>query len=157
MKAVAVGEIVHGKLHVGPAHRSAMQEALLVWPDGPVTLTVEREAATRSPQANAYYWAVVVKLLAAHTGYTPNETHDVLKIKFLPKDVAMATGTGQVVAEFVIGGSTTELTSVQFYDYIEQIRQWAFEALDVDIPPADPEWRERVLEEKRQLALASGE
>ena len=114
---------------------------MLVWPDGPATLTVEREAATRSLEANAYYWGVVVKALADHTGYTADETHEVLKIKFLPKDVALRTGMGEVVAEFVIGGSTRTLTVGEFFDYVERIRQWAFEALDVDIPPADPTWR----------------
>ena len=106
MRAEIPVEIVHGKLDIGPSWRMALQESLLVWPDGPATLVVEREQATRSVQANAYYWGVVVKALATHTGYTPDETHDALKIQFLPKDVALRTGTGQVVAEFVIGGST---------------------------------------------------
>jgi len=134
-------DIVHGKLHISGSARSAIQEAVLVWSDGPATLTVERESATRSPQANAYYWGVVVKSLADHTGYTPDETHDVLKIKFLPKDVALRTGTGTVIAEFVIGGSTRALSVGEFYDYVERIRQWAFDALEVDIPPGDPAWR----------------
>jgi hypothetical protein len=136
-------DIVHGKLQVSGSARSALQEALLTWPDGPATLTVEREAATRSREANAYYWSVVVKALAVYTGYTPDETHDVLKIKFLPKDVALRTGTGDVVDAFVIGGSTRELSISEFYEYVEQIRQWAFEAFNVDIPPGDPAWRSK--------------
>jgi hypothetical protein len=150
MKHAIYGEIVHGKLHVAPSMRSAMQEALLVWPDGPVTLTVEREVATRSVQANAYYWAVVLKALADHTGYTPDELHEICKVKFLPKDVALKRGNGKVLAEFVIGGSTVRLSTVEFYDYVEQVRQWAFEALDVDVPPADPDWRAHVEEERER-------
>jgi hypothetical protein len=134
-------DIIHGKLHVTPSARVALQDAVLTWSDGPATLTIERETATRSQQANNYYWAVVVKALADHTGYTPDETHEVLKIMFLPKDVALATGTGQVIAEFVIGGSTRGLSVPAFFDYVERIRQWAFEALDVDMPPPDPAWR----------------
>ena len=142
MKAAVSVDVVGGKLHVGDSARSAVQEALSVWPDGPATLTIEREQATRSAQANAYYWAVVVKAIADHTGYTADEVHEILKLKFLPKDVALACGNGEVVAEFVIGGSTTKLTVGEFCDYIERIRQWAFEALDVAIPPPDPLWRE---------------
>ena len=138
-------EIVHGKLHIGASQRSQLQEGVLLWPDGPATLTVEREQVTRSQQANAYYWAVVVKALAEHTGYTPNETHEQLKVMFLPKDVAIRKGNGEVVAEFVIGGSTRELTVSEFYDYVEHIRQWAFETLGVDMPPGDPAWRGREL------------
>jgi hypothetical protein len=143
MTIVIPVDIVHGKLHIGRSHRTALQEAVLVWPDGPATLTLEREAATRSRDANAYYWGVVVKGLADYTGSTPDDMHDVLKIMFLPKDVAIKTGVGEVVAEFVIGGSTRELTVTEFYDYVERIRQWAFEKLDVDLPPGDPAWRER--------------
>lgn len=137
-------DIIDGKLYIRPSARSALQEALLLWPDGPATLTVERESVTRSTQANAYYWGVVVEALADHTGYTPDETHDTLKIKFLPKAVAIRTGNGEVIAEFVIGGSTRVLKVGEFFDYVERIRQWAFEMLDVDIPPPDPLWRTMV-------------
>jgi hypothetical protein len=143
MNVVIAVEVVHGKLHVGASQRSQLQEAVLLWPDGPAQLTLEREQATRSREANAYYWGVVVKALAEHTGYTPDETHEVLKTMFLPKDVAIKTGRGEVVAEYVIGGSTRELTVSEFYDYVERIRQWAFEKLNVDMPPGDPAWRGR--------------
>jgi hypothetical protein len=147
MNVVIPVEIVHGKLHVGASERSQLQEAVLLWPDGPAQLTLEREQATRSREANAYYWAVVVKALSNHTGSTPDEMHELLKVMFLPKDVAIKTGNGAVVAEFVIGGSTRELTIGEFYEYVEQIRQWAFEKLDVDMPPGDPGWRSRAVEE----------
>jgi hypothetical protein len=134
-------DVTHGKLYIRPSARLAFEEAVVFWPDGPATLTLERETATRSLEANAYYWAVVVKALADHTGYTADETHETLKIMFLPKDVALRTGNGEVIAEFVIGGSTRELSVGEFYDYVERIRQWAFVTLDVDIPPGDPAWR----------------
>jgi hypothetical protein len=146
---VASGTVVHGKLHVTQPQRFVLQDELLVWPDGPVTVTVERQHATRSAQANAYYWGVVVKLLSEHTGSTPDEMHDILKMRFLSKEVALRRQNGEVVAEFVIGGSTAQLNTVEFYDYVEQIRQFAFDELDVDIPPADPEWREKVSELRR--------
>jgi hypothetical protein len=149
MTVAVPATIAHGKLHVDPSQRAALQDALLVWPDGPVTLTVGRPQATRSLQANAYYWGAVVQALADHTGYTPDEMHDVLKVKFLPKAVALNTANGRVVGDFVIGGSTTALLSFQFSDYIEQVRQWAFEALDCDIPPPDPEWRAHAEQERR--------
>lgn len=136
-------DVIHGKLHVSPSARTALQDAILTWPDGAATLTVAREQVTRSVQANNYYWAVLVKALATHTGYTPEETHEHLKIQFLPKDVALRTGTGEVIAAFVIGGSTRELSIAEFGDYVDRIRQWAFEWLNVDIPPGDPLWRGR--------------
>lgn len=143
MRAEVVVATKRGKLQVSASAGSALKEALLTWPDGPVTLSVEREMATRSTQANAYYWSAVIEPIADHTGYTPDETHEILKVMFLPKDVAIRTGNGTVVAEFVLGGSTTKLSIGEFFDYVERIRQWAFEKLDVDIPPGDPAWRSR--------------
>jgi hypothetical protein len=141
MEAVIAVDIVKGKLHVGASARSAIQEQLRTWPDCRATLTVARATSSRTAAQNAYYWGVVIKHLSDYSGHTPDETHDVLKIMFLPKDVALHTQTGEVVAEFVIGGSTTGLTSAQFSDYVERIRVWAFDTLDVSIPPGDPAWR----------------
>lgn len=141
MHALIPVDIAHGKLHVSTSARTAIQEALQSWPDCRATLTIERETRGRSAAQNAYYWGRVIKILSDYTGSTPDEMHHVLKMMFLPKDVVLKTRIGKVVAEFVVGGSTTELTSVQFSDYVERIRQWAFEALDVDIPPGDPAWR----------------
>jgi hypothetical protein len=149
---VATGEVVEGKLTVD--ERERMLDELGQWADGPVEITIERMIATRSPQANRYYWGVVIKAIAEYTGFTPDETHDILKIKFLPKDAAVANGNGEVIGEFVIGGSTRRLTSVKFYDYVERIRQWALETLELNILPPDPEWRAHVEKERAKLALA---
>jgi len=156
LKIAVAGHTTNGKLHVEPAARHALQDGVLLWPDGPVVITVERESVTRSTQANAYYWAVVIRALSDYTGSTPDEMHEVLKMKFLPKDVAIASPNGEVIGEFVIGGSTRRLTSSQFYVYVEQIRLWAFEALDVDMPPPDPEWRAHALAELRAAEVKEG-
>lgn len=97
----------------------------------------KHEPATRSVRANSYYWGVVVHLISEHTGYTPDELHDVLKAKFLPKHLAFSDGNGEVKGEFVIGGSTRKLNTAEFVEYTESIRRWAAEDLDVVIP--DPE------------------
>lgn len=152
---VAMGEMVEGALRVEARER--MLEALREWTNGPVTITIEKVTATRSQQANAYYWGAVVKGIAAHNGSTPDEVHEALKMMFLSKEIAFVKGNGEVVAEFVIGGSTRELYGFQFYDYVERIRAWALDTLEVNILPPDPEWRreaeiERIwLEQQNQL------
>lgn len=150
MKHVALAYTQHGKLHLDHGERHAMQDAVLTWPDGPATVTVERQHATRSTRANAYYWSVVVKAIAEYTGYTPDEAHEILKRQFLPKELAVTKANGKVIAEMVIGGSTAGLDSMEFYDYVERVRAWSFEELDIDMPPPDPEWREKVLAEKQK-------
>lgn len=95
---------------------------------------VQRRRATRSIQANAYYWGVVLQGLSEHTGYTADELHDICKAMFLPKRLALNNGNGEVKGEFVIGGSTRSLNTNEFYEYVERVRQWASETLDCYIP-----------------------
>ncbi len=102
--------------------------------DGHYELSVLRLRAARSQQFNRYYWGVVVAALAEHTGYTPDELHEVLKQKFLPHVLALLDGNGEVKGEFVMGGSTRTLKTDEFMAYVEQVRRFASEELDVYIP-----------------------
>lgn len=100
----------------------------------PVEVAITQLRATRSLPQNRWYWGVCVALLSEHTGYSPDEVHDILKAKFLPKHLAVLNGNGAVVDAFVIGGSTRVLSTVEFKDYSEAIQQWAAEHVGVVIP-----------------------
>lgn len=107
--------------------------------DGPVDIAVTRRRATRSAVQNNFWWGVVVALLSEHTGFSPDEMHDVLKAKFLPRRLAVTDGNGEIVNEFVVGGSTTRLSTLEFGELIERVRQWAADYLGVLIPePNEP-------------------
>jgi len=111
-------------------------------PEWELEITVRRLYANRSIQQSRYYWGVVVALLSEYTGFTPDEMHDWLKMKFIPKKLAVCDGNGEVQGEFVMGGSTRKMTTAQFTDYIETIREWAASDLDVQIPdPNEPQAR----------------
>lgn len=131
-EAVTTGRMRRGKLQVSTTPR--FQAELKAFRDGPVTVRIERKRASRSRQANAYYWAVVVALLSEHTGHTPEELHEYLKARFLPKRLALANQNGEIVDEFVIGGSTGKLDVVQFYEYVQEVKQWALDSLGVHMP-----------------------
>lgn len=115
--------------------------------DGELIYVVRRAHATRKAAANAYYWAVIVDRLCRFIeGMTPDEIHEFLKAKFLPKKAAAVDGNGRIVAEFVIGGSTTKLNGVEFYEYCDRICQWAAEEpLNLYIPPPDPNWKDNLV------------
>jgi len=102
-------------------------------------IAVRRLYANRSQQANRFYWGVVVELLSEYTGFTPDEMHEWLKMKFIPKQLAVCDGNGEVEGEFVIGGSTRKMSTAQFADYIETIREWAASKLGVVIPDPNGE------------------
>lgn len=129
---VASGSIKSGKLFVH--NRRGFDQQIAQMREGwQVEIAVTRRRATRSLQQNAYYWGVVIQALSDHTGYTPDEIHDICKARFIPKRLAMQKGNGEIVGEFVLGGSTRSLNKNEFYEYVEQIRQWAAE-LDCYIP-----------------------
>ena len=131
-EVVTSGLVRKGKLKVRLT--PDFQAGLKSFRDGPVTVRIERKRASRSHKANAFYWGVVVAELSEHTGHTPEELHEYLKARFIPKRLALANQNGEVVDELVIGGSTVKLDVVQFYEYVQEIKQWALDSLGVLIP-----------------------
>jgi hypothetical protein len=92
----------------------------------------EFEAAPgRSSQANRYYWGVVMAILSKELGYTPEETHEAVKAKFRGREDVT---TGLVIAR------STKTNSRDFWEYVEQVRQWSHAFLGVYIP--EPNERE---------------
>lgn len=128
--------VARGELRL---NRRRMREWLAHRRDGAYVVTIERQHATRSLAQNAYYWGVVLGALCEHTGYTPEEMHNFLKQRFLPKRITLADANGELVEECVVGISTTRLNKLQFGEYLEQVVRWAGEELGVVVPAAH-EW-----------------
>jgi hypothetical protein len=80
----------------------------------------------RSVNQNRYYWGVVLKAIAQHTGHTTEELHRIFKEKFLPR---VFDNAGQEVEK-----SAKSLTVQEFALYIEQVRAFAGRELQVVIP-----------------------
>ena len=135
-EVVAVAQVKRRKLFI--RHRRAFDQAIAQMDERwSLEVTVKRLRATRSPQANRYYWSAVIGSISATTGYHPDETHDLMKMLHLPKALAICDTNGEVVGEYVMGGSTRNLIVSEFYAYVERVRQWAAETLGCVIP--DPE------------------
>jgi hypothetical protein len=64
-------------------------------------------------------------LISAEIGYTPEETHEALKAKFRGREDVT---TGLVIAR------STKTNSTDFWQYVEQVRQWSHTFLGVYIP-----------------------
>lgn len=89
----------------------------------------EKEKKNRSKQQNAYMWAVVYDLISKHTGYTPDECHQILAEMFLSYEKDGRSFTM----------STTKLKTLEFEDYLERCRRWAAMELQVYCPlPNEP-------------------
>lgn len=103
---------------------------------GRVLITIEYVKGKRSTQQNKYLWGVCYKLIAEYTGHSPEEIHDIAKVKFNLKKIDLPNGE-----HYEIGGSTTEMNIDEFSRYTEELRQWAAVDLNVVIPePGQTDW-----------------
>lgn len=110
-------EVKDGKIHLGE-HRERFYEFLAPLEGKSVELSIERIRVKRTNHQNRYYWAVVLKTFGDHLGYHPEELHEALKLRFLPRDPESA---------IVVARSTTELNTKEFSEYVDRIIQLAAE------------------------------
>jgi hypothetical protein len=71
---------------------------------------------------------VIISILADFTGYSKDEMHEVLKGKFLSDEKEIA---GEQIR---FSHSTAELNTVEFEQYLTDIREWASVKLGLFIP-----------------------
>jgi hypothetical protein len=128
MNHIFRGHVEKGKNILDEPERYMVHVASL---EGKKTEHILRKSReTRSDRQNRYYWGVVVELLAAHCGYTPEEMHDALKIKFLsPDGVVYEDGFGLIKVS-----SSARLKVNEFIQYTNDIVIWAAQELQVYIP-----------------------
>jgi len=108
--------------------------------NGKYELFVRRRKRIRSLQQNRYYFGVVVRILADEWGWRPKELHNALKMKFL-LIVSDDDKPNRI-------GSTTDLDTIGFEEYLEKIRTWAREDYNIIIPlPNEIELPEQVYSE----------
>jgi hypothetical protein len=129
--------------------RAAMQR----FPLGPVVVSVKTAGANaaariRSQKSNRYYRGVVLRLMAEHSGHSADELHDAMCEMFLPSEKKQIEFVSELTGEVLHVETDSRRTSKQnptaFYDFVEQVRQWARDFLNVETPDPDPEyWRKR--------------
>jgi len=131
-----------------------------------VEFTVEKLYPTRTHQANKYYWSVVIPRVKERLGLvTRHVTHEVLKAQFMDPRLLRTGKIKGYVSEhgLMLGTSTRDLDSFEFFDYLERICEHAAEywkdatGMGLYIPPPDPLWREHALAELARLHLRAGE
>lgn len=106
--------------------RDGMTNFLRSNPDIVFELSISKK---RSKKQNRVYW-MYVNTLSECTGFSSEEMHEVLKFKFLKSEL-VNVNTGEIL-EFV--KSTTELSTSEFTEFIDKIRLWSIEKLNVNLP-----------------------
>lgn len=85
----------------------------------------------RTTPQRGYYW-VLMEILGKEVGMSKDETHEVVKFKFLQEE-CINEATGEV---FTRVKSTTELSKMEMAAYIDQIIVWAADQLHITLPEA---------------------
>jgi hypothetical protein len=111
-------------------------------------VSIEEAKSTRSIQANAYYWGVVVEMMSESTGYESEEIHEYLcgarwgwKDKRVPKTPRNPDGIESVPVRTTTmdeNGKRSVLGIVQFMEFTEFARRFAAQKLNLFIP--DPNY-----------------
>lgn len=136
-EVVALGRVEGGRLALDS--RDYLTERIRAMSDGPVVVQVKRRKARRTEQANAYYWAVVINLIAKETEQDTDSIHEFLKREFNGRVVEIADKRSGEIREERVGLSTAALTVNEFYEYVERCRSWAGQFLGLVIPDPIPE------------------
>ncbi|WP_339741928.1 hypothetical protein [uncultured Maricaulis sp.] len=90
---------------------------------------VKQNKNTRSMNQNKYYWKNIVQELAKELGYTVDEMHDALKIKFSSEWSQIEYKDKLIPLHSV--KSTTVMNTKEFEQYCESIRIWAMTDLSI--------------------------
>lgn len=135
MKVQFRGKVKQGRFI--PADPRRFSLAFVHYKDGtPIEVIIRKPRKERSTDQNKYYWGVVIDIISDMTGFSPQEAHDCMRMKFLTSMVEVEN------ASLPRAKSTTELTTVEFMDYVAQIQQFAAEFLGVYIPDPNEEMME---------------
>ena len=86
----------------------------------------------RSSQQNRYYHGVVLKMLSDFTGYRAVDLHEVFKRQLLPTKIVTIGNINKEIA-----ASTADLTTLEFEDFLEQIKQFSATNIGLYIPDAN--------------------
>jgi hypothetical protein len=123
-------QIIAGRIRLFPGERRYYDECLRSLEGKNVQLTLGKVKGLRTEQQMRYYFGVVVKLIADYTGDDIDTIHEFLKDKFAPKKTITVEKETRVVP-----GCTHDLFKDNFFeDYVDHIRQWAAQELQIVIP-----------------------
>ena len=99
-------------------------------PDG--RYSIKKYRRVRSEQQNRYYFGFLIPPICKKLGYDKGEIHDILKHKCNLKIKMIETLTG--VCEIHYVGSTADMETGEFEDYLRRCREWSAVTIGVYIP-----------------------
>lgn len=96
-----------------------------------IDVTFKKHRKERTNQQNRYLWGIIYFLIGKEIGESSETVHELMKYKFL-RSRKEVNGTEMEYLE-----STTDLSTDEFSQYIEKIKEWSLHFLNVTIPEAN--------------------
>jgi len=100
--------------------RKKIAEELKQFEGKRVQVRIEKLKSKRSIQQNRYWW-LAMTILGNELGYSKEETHQLMKFKFLKRE-RVVEKTGEIL-EYI--ESTTTLSKSDFADMVSEMVRWA--------------------------------
>ena len=133
MRIVRFGKVTDGKLKI--SNRYDFEQELAAFEGKEIMVTVERKTRKRTISQNDYLHA----MLRIFTGelnnlgntFTMEQVKDMMKYKFLTVDV-VNTETGEAIGQRV--KDTSELTTIELSEFIEEVIRYAAEFFHIVLP-----------------------
>ena len=124
------GDVVDKKLKLQDQVKESIARWITTFKNGThLDIIIRKHKTKRTLEQNAYYWSVVVPILADEFGHdNAEDMHEDLKREFNPVPSKLDPSKK-------IGGSTTKLSTVEFADYVDRICRWAATEHGIYIPP----------------------
>lgn len=116
---------------VSQGNLSEIHRAILSHDSLNLEVIVQRRKKTRTSPQNRYWWACMT-ILSNDMGYRKNEIHEICKFKFLKREM-VDEGSGEV---FEYLASTSDLSTVEFCELVEEMIDWAL-TFNIVLPRPD--------------------
>tara|TARA_B100001059_G_scaffold63820_2_gene59761 strand:- start:215 stop:616 length:402 start_codon:yes stop_codon:yes gene_type:complete len=126
MKLKHLASVIDGRVTF--KHKDRFLEDAKRYEGKAIEVTMKEYQPNRSNPLNQYYWGVVIKLLSEYTGFNKDDTHELMKGLYLRTKKEVNGKLYDTVK------STTKINNKQMIIYIEKIKQFAAEELQVYIP-----------------------
>jgi hypothetical protein len=118
MKLEYYSEVKNG--HLSKSVRNKIASELFQFEGKRVEIRIEKLKSKRSIQQNRYWW-LAMTILGNELGYSKEETHELMKFKFLKRERVIEK-TGEIL-EYI--ESTTTLSKTDFADMVTDMVRWA--------------------------------
>ncbi len=133
-KVTTIGKVANGNVFIWK--NKELIDNIKSFGDCNFILTVEVQHDKRSSPQNRYYWGVVIPAFcqgaSEMTGdiWSKESAHSTLKNRFLFSEI-VNENTGEILT---VIGSTSDLTTVQFNEYIDRCRDFIQEWFGCYVP-----------------------